>query len=312
MTTALFSHDACHNHDTGQGHPEQPARYDAVMAALAGPEFVALARREAPKAGVEQIARVHPRAYVEAMLASVPEKNLFPVDTDTILSPGSGKAMLRSAGAGIAAVDAVMAGEVQNAFCVVRPPGHHAEPQTPMGFCFFNNIAIAAAHALAAHKLERVALVDFDVHHGNGTQTWAEREPRAFFCSTHQSPLYPGTGMANEHGGHGNILNVPLPAGAGGKSFMAAIEGQAVPALEAWKPQILFISAGFDAHANDPLAGMSLLEEDFAAATRALCAMAARQCGGRVVSVLEGGYNIDALARSAAAHVLSLMEAGKA
>jgi acetoin utilization deacetylase AcuC-like enzyme len=225
---------------------------------------------------------------------------------DTFLTDDSREAVWRAAGAGVAAVDAIMAGEAHTAFCAVRPPGHHAEPATAMGFCIFNNIAIAALHALEAHGLSRVAVVDFDVHHGNGTQAAAEKEPRLFFASTHQSPLYPGTGAARERGRFGNILNAPLPAGADGAAFRAAFEGEVLPALAAFAPEFLFISAGFDAHRRDPLANMALEESDYAWATARLRAQAEISARGRIVSMLEGGYDLEALGASARAHVDAL------
>ncbi len=307
--TILYTHPACAGHDMGPGHPERPARLEAVARALSGPAFDALDRREAPRATLEQLSAMHPRAYVERLLGAVPERGRVALDADTSLSPGSGEAALRAAGAACAAVDAVFAGEAANAFCAIRPPGHHAEPERPMGFCLFNNVAIAAAHARAAHGAGRVAVMDFDVHHGNGTQAMFWSEPDLMFASTHQMPLYPGTGAPGERGAHGNIVNAPLPPGAGGAEFRAAMEGIVLPALDAFAPDLLVVSAGFDAHAADPLAGLRLVEEDFAWATRELVALAARHCGGRLVSSLEGGYDLDALAASAAAHVAALMAA---
>ncbi|HEY5597313.1 MAG TPA: histone deacetylase family protein [Kiloniellales bacterium] len=309
MTTALFTHLACLAHNPGSMHPERPARLEAVLNALEAEEFAALERREAPRAEKAQVARAHSMAYVEAILDAEPEIGLVGLDPDTYLSPGSGEAALRAAGAVCAAVDAVMAGEVANAFCAVRPPGHHAEPNRPMGFCLFNNIAVGALQARAAHGLRRIAVMDFDVHHGNGTQArfWDERD--LFYVSIHQSPLYPGTGRADERGIAGNILNVPLPPMAGSAEFRHAMSAAVVPALNRFAPEFLLVSAGFDGHAGDPLAGLRYDEDDFAWATGELMAVAKVHCQGRLVSTLEGGYVLDDLAASAAAHVRALMAA---
>ncbi len=306
LTTALFTHPACLAHDMGRGHPERPARLQAILDALDKPEFAALDRREAPPASVEEIASVHDRDYVEEVLRAVPKTGLAQLDPDTALSPHSGEAALRAAGAVVAAVDAVATGEAANAFCAVRPPGHHAERAAAMGFCLFNNVAIGAMHARLRHGLRRVAVMDFDVHHGNGTQHMFERDPALFYASTHQWPLYPGTG-AREERGVGNICNAPLPAGAGSAEFRAAMSRDVLPAIAAFKPDLLMISAGFDAHRADPLASLELEADDFAWATAELMAVAAKCCAGRVVSTLEGGYDLAALAESAAAHVRALM-----
>ncbi|GAB4180007.1 MAG: histone deacetylase family protein [Thalassobaculales bacterium] len=308
MTTALITHQACLGHDTGPYHVERIARLEAVLAALSAPEFAGLARHEAPAASLEQLALVHDRAYVEAVLAAIPARGYHGLDGDTVVSPGSGEAALRAAGALVAAVDAVVGGAVRNAFCAVRPPGHHAEPGRAMGFCLFNNVAIAARHARSAHGLGRVAVVDFDVHHGNGTQAAFWNDPDILFASTHQMPLYPGTGRPSETGA-GNIVNAPLPPGADGAAFRRAFEARILPALEAFAPELVVVSAGFDAHEDDPLANLELTEADFAWATARLAQVAARHCGGRLVSSLEGGYDLGALARSAAAHVRELMVA---
>jgi acetoin utilization deacetylase AcuC-like enzyme len=309
MTTALFTHTACLGHDPGRAHPERPARLEAVLAALDAPDFAALDRREAPRADVAQVARAHSTAYVEEILDAVPAQGLVGIDPDTFLSPGSGEAILRAAGAVCAAIDAVMAGEAANAFCAVRPPGHHAEPHRAMGFCLFNSVAVGALHARDAHGLTRIAVVDFDVHHGNGTQArfWSDRD--LFYASTHQSPLYPGTGLAEEHGVGGNIVNVPLPAKAGSAAFRLAMSETIVPALNRFAPELLLISAGFDAHVDDPLAGLCFTTDDFAWATGELMAVANSHCECRLVSTLEGGYDLDALAASAAAHVRVLLTA---
>ena len=308
MATLLLTHPACLQHDTSPGHPESAERLKAVLAALDAPEFARLIRRQAPRADLAAIARVHPRDFIDRCLAAVPKTGYAAIDGDTILSPGSGEAALRAAGALCAAVDGVMAGEADNAFCAVRPPGHHAEPTQAMGFCLFNNVAIGALHARAAHGCARVAVVDFDVHHGNGTQAAFEADPDLFFASTHQSPLYPGTGLASERG-VGNIVNVPLDPGANGAEFRVALREFILPALSDFGPDFILISAGFDGHREDPLANLNLTEEDFAWATREILAVARACCDGRVVSTLEGGYDLDALAASVSAHVRELMAA---
>lgn len=309
MTTLLYSHEACVRHDPGDMHPECPARLEAVLTALSAPEFDALERREAPRAEVEQIARVHPRAYVDALLAAVPDEGRRGIDGDTILSPGSGEAALRAAGALCSAVDAVMAGEADNAFCAVRPPGHHAEPAQAMGFCLFNNVAVGALHAREVHRCHRIAVIDFDVHHGNGTQASFWDDPDLFYASTHQSPLYPGTGAPRERGVATNICNAVLSPSAGSEEFRNAMRASVLPALTRFDPDFILISAGFDAHRDDPLANLELVEEDYVWVTDELIAVARHACAGRIVSTLEGGYNLAALGSSTAAHVRSLMAA---
>jgi acetoin utilization deacetylase AcuC-like enzyme len=306
MTTALFTHPACLAHDTSQRHPESPARLTAVLRALSGDSFATLDRREAPRASRDELALIHPPAFIDAVMRAIPAKGHSALDPDTIVSPGSGEAALRAAGAVVAAVDAVMAEEVANAFCAIRPPGHHAEPARAMGFCLFNNVAIGAAHA--RHRgCARVAVVDFDVHHGNGTQAAFESDGDFFYASTHQGDFYPGTGYSDETG-VGNIVNVPLPAGAGSIPFRAAYDGTIFPALATFRPEFLLISAGFDAHRADPLAQLMVEESDFAWVTERLLDIAADHAGGRVVSTLEGGYDLSALAASVAAHVAVLMQ----
>jgi len=307
MATLLYTHPACLKHDTGPHHPERPERLRAILAALQGETFAALERREAPRAEKAQLTRVHPEGYVNWVLGQIPREGWAGLDADTIVSSDSGEAALRAAGAVCAAVDAVLAGEARNAFCAVRPPGHHAEPEQAMGFCLFNNVAVAAQQARTAHGLKRVAVVDFDVHHGNGTQAVFERDADLFYASTHQSPLYPGTGQAHERGTAGNVVNAPLPPFAGSAEFRAAMEGVVLPALDAFRPELVLISAGFDAHTRDPLASLNLVEDDYAWVTRQLCAVAARHAKGRVVSALEGGYDLKALAASVSAHVDALL-----
>jgi acetoin utilization deacetylase AcuC-like enzyme len=308
MTTLLYSHAACLDHDPGSYHPESPERLRAVLAALSAAEFAGLDRREAPRAALDDIARVHPRGYIDAVLAAIPSSGHAGLDADTIVSPGSGEAALRAAGAVCAAVDAVMAGEAGNAFCAVRPPGHHAEPGRPMGFCLFNSVAIGALRARDFHDCARVAVIDFDVHHGNGTQAMFETDATLFYASTHQSPLYPGTGARSETG-VGNIVNVPLAPNSGTVPFQRAFNEFILPALEDFRPDFLLVSAGFDAHRRDPLAQLDLTEADYGWVTQILARCAARHCQGRLVSVLEGGYDLGALGASAAAHVRALMAA---
>ncbi|MFM8614061.1 MAG: histone deacetylase family protein, partial [Alphaproteobacteria bacterium] len=283
-----------------------PDRWRAVTRALEAEAFGALLRAEAPRATREQILRVHPEAYLDAIMESAPaEGDRVALDADTILSHGSIEAALRSAGAAVAAVDEVCTGPIRHAFCATRPPGHHAEPSRPMGFCVFANAAIAARHAQAVHGLKRIAVADFDVHHGNGTQACFEADASLMLASSHQWPLYPGTGAPQERG-VGNIFNATLPPGADGAAFRAVWERLLLPALDAFAPELLIISAGFDAHVADPLAQLRLTEADFAWITQELCALAARHAEGRVVSVLEGGYDLAALGASVAAHVRAL------
>ena len=305
--TQFYTHSCFLDHDTGPHHPERPDRLRAVLRALEAPAFVGLDRIEAPVATRAQIERVHPSAQVDGVLQSIPKDGLASIDADTVVSAGSGIAAFHAAGALCAAVDAVVGGATPHAFCAVRPPGHHAEPSRAMGFCLFNSVAIGAMQARAAHGLERVAVIDVDVHHGNGTQAFAWDDPNFFYASTHQMPLYPGSGRVVEKGA-GNIVNVPLQAGADGEAFRAVISETVIPALRRFAPEVVMISAGFDAHARDPLANLNLVADDYAWVTRELMAVAEDVAEGRVVSCLEGGYDLDALAESAAAHVLALME----
>ena len=309
MVTLLYSHEACIDHNPGQGHPERPARLEAVLSALEEAEFSGLERREAPLASRDQVIRVHGAAYHDQVMAAIPEQGQRGLDADTIVSPRSGEAALRAAGAVCAAVDTVMAGEAKNAFCAVRPPGHHAEPERAMGFCLFNSVAIGALQAREVHGAHRVAVVDFDVHHGNGTQAMFWDDPDLFFASSHQMPLYPGTGSPNETGSANNILNLPLHPMSGSDEFRIVMSQTLLPRLAKFQPDFVLISAGFDAHEDDPLAGLRFHEEDFGWATTEILRVAESACGGRVVSTLEGGYDLDALAVSAAAHVRALLAA---
>jgi len=310
LATALITHAACLEHDPGPYHPECPDRLRVVLQALDGPAFASLIREEAPRATKEQLVRVHPARIVDAILAIRPQEgDTVNIDADTAMSAGSAEAGLRAAGAAVHAVDLVMHGAVKNAFAAVRPPGHHAEPSRPMGFCLFNNAGIAAQHARAVHGLKRVAVLDFDVHHGNGTQALFAQNPELFYGSSHQHPFYPGTGDAWERGIANNIINIPLRERDSSAAFRDAWAGAIIPELEAFAPELLIISAGFDAHREDPLAQIRLETEDFAWITDALLAVAEKHGGGRVVSVLEGGYDLEALAASAAIHVRGLMNA---
>lgn len=305
--TALFTHPASLNHLTPPGHPEQVARIKAITQALANPAFDGLDRIDAPIGKDADILRAHPAAHIAAIRAASPKSGMCSLDADTHMSEGTLEAALRAVGGIVSAVDRVMEGRNKNAFVAMRPPGHHAESQTAMGFCFFGTVVIGAKHALETHGLERVAIVDFDVHHGNGTQDLVWKDQRILFASTHQMPLYPGTGAAHETGEFGNVINVPLNEGADGQVFRAKMRDIVLPALAAHKPEMIFISAGFDAHRDDPLAGLNLLEDDFNWATKQICDIADETAKGRVVSTLEGGYDLDALATSVAGHVKVLM-----
>lgn len=312
MPVALITHEACLGHDTGPGHPERIDRLRAVLAALDETRFPNLLREAAPRATAEQIARVHDTGYVADILAiDVPEGELAALDGDTIVSPGSVAAALHAAGAGVRAVDLVMEGKVRAAFAAVRPPGHHARPARAMGFCLFNSVAVAAHHARDQWGLKRVAVADFDVHHGNGTQEEFWADPDLFFASSHQSPCYPGTGSRNEQGAAGNIANAPLPPGSGGPEFRRAWKDLLLPAIDRFAPELVIVSAGFDAHRRDPLAQLHLDADDFAWVTRELVALAGRHARGRIVSLLEGGYDLEALAESAAAHVAALRDSAR-
>ena len=303
--TLIFAHATSAQHITPAGHPERVDRIAAVERGLAG---LAVKRRISPLAAQVDILRCHPQAYIDRIRLAEPASGTVQLDADTWMSPGSYQAALRAVGGACAAVDAVLAGQDKTAFVVARPPGHHAETATPMGFCLFGTVAIAAKRALYHHGLERVAVVDFDVHHGNGTQDLLWHEPRAFLATSQQMPLWPGTGDPSQTGAHGQILNLPLPPESTGAMMRAAYEAQVFPALDAFKPDLILISAGFDAHAADPLANLNWHEDDFAWLTHRLCDLAASHAQGRGVSCLEGGYDLGALQTSVAAHVSVLME----
>ncbi|GIT92625.1 acetoin utilization protein [Jannaschia pagri] len=304
--TLLITHPDALDHVNPPGHPEQVARLRVILEALDGMD---LERREAVEATDEQLLRCHPAEYLDAIAGAVPSEGWAQLDADTFLSPGTWRAARLAAGAAVQAVDAVMGG-APNAFVAMRPPGHHAETQTPMGFCTLGNVAIAAKHALDGHRVSRVAVVDFDVHHGNGTQDLLWDEPRARFYSTHQMPLWPGSGAPSDQGAHGNVVNLPLPPNSDGRAFRKAMEDVILPGLDTFAPELLFISAGFDAHRADPLAQLNWTTEDFAWATERLCDVADQHCAGRVVSCLEGGYDLVALAEAVAAHVDVLRRRG--
>jgi acetoin utilization deacetylase AcuC-like enzyme len=309
MTTLVYTHAACLKHDPGASHPESPQRLKAVLEVLETPAFRDLEWREAPMGTRMQAMLVHDQDFVDAIADAAPTGGgRIALDGgDTVMSAGSWEAVMRCIGAACAGVDAVMAGEADNVFCATRPCGHHAEPDRAMGFCIFNQAAIAAVHALKAPGIERVAVVDFDVHHGNGTQAAFFARPELFYASSHQSPLYPGTGLSSEHGVSGNIVNVPLPPGCGSQLFRERIERDMLPALREFKPDFIIISAGFDAHRLDPLAGMNLEDDDFHWVTEKLMRIADETCDGRIVSILEGGYSGEGLAGGTEAHVKALM-----
>ena len=303
MPLRVYTHEACLLHDTGPAHAERPERLRVVVDALRD-AYPNLDWRQAPIATRGQLLRVHSEHLLEAVLESNPAE-LMQLDPDTVLSPRSAEAALRAAGAVAAAVDAVMIGAARRAFCAVRPPGHHATSDAAMGFCLFNSIAVAARHAIDAHGLERVAVVDFDVHHGNGTQAIFEHDRRVLYASSHQAPLYPWTGDRSETGA-GNIFNATLPPGSDGALFRRIWGDRLLPAIDDFAPQLLLISAGFDGHRRDPLAELQLDAADFGWLSEALVALADRHCQGRVVSALEGGYDLDALAECSVAHLRAL------
>jgi acetoin utilization deacetylase AcuC-like enzyme len=307
MTTLLVTHPACLDHQTPPGHPERSDRLRAIDKALGGERFASLTRALAPEASFDMVALCHSELEIGEIRHRAPKEGYAYIDADTSMSPGSLEAILRSTGGAVAAADAVMTGEVQNAFVATRPPGHHAEIGKPMGFCFFNNAAIAARHAQRKYGLARAAIVDFDVHHGNGTQDifWADKS--VMYCSTHEMPLFPGTGAANERGDHDTIVNAPMRAGDGSIPFREAFEHVILPRLRDFAPELLIISAGFDAHYRDPLANMALDSADYRWVTQQLMDVADASAGGRIVSVLEGGYDLQGLSESVDAHVTTLM-----
>lgn len=309
MQTALFQHQSFLGHDTGAGHPERPERMTAVHRVLEDEAFALLERIEAPAGTEDQILGVHAAHHLQRVQAAMPESGLAMITGDTVACPATLTSALHAVGAACAAVDGVAAGTLRNAFCAVRPPGHHAESDRAMGFCFFNNAAIAAHHAVHHHGMERVAVLDFDVHHGNGTQEIFWKRPDLFYGSTHQEHIFPGTGRADERGDHNTIVNAPLPMGSNGAAMLAAFDERILPALRTFHPELIIISAGFDAHRLDPLAGLAWTEDDYEAVTRRIMTAADELCGSRLVSVLEGGYHLDALAHSVARHLRLLMEA---
>src|SRR3974390_594323 len=307
MSTLLVSHRACLEHLTPAGHPERPDRLRAIEQVLEAEAFQDLAREQAPLGTKEQIALCHPTDYVDEIESASPDYGLVRLDADTTMSPGSYEAALRGVGGGILAADEVIAGKVRNAFVAVRPPGHHAETARPMGFCLFNSAAIVARHAQKRHGVERAAIVDFDVHHGNGSQDIFWSDKTVMYCSTHEMPLYPGTGSVGERGVHNNIVNAPLRAGDSGDQFREAFETAILPRLRDFKPDFLVISAGFDAHPRDPLANLNLLEPDYAWVPKKLMEIADESAGGRIVSLLEGGYDLQGRLRWVYAPETALM-----
>ncbi|WP_170451706.1 histone deacetylase family protein [Ruegeria arenilitoris] len=308
MKTAVLTHADCLGHVTPEGHPERVARLEHILHAL---ESLDLQRVTAPLAADDDLLRIHPESYIREIRDSRPTEGFRQIDGDTFMSPGSVDAAYRAAGAVVRAVDMVLGGEAPNAFCAIRPPGHHAERETAMGFCLFGNAALAAKHALDHHGLDRVAVVDFDVHHGNGTQDLLWDEARALVITSQQMPLWPGSGRPDETGEHDTIVNIPLAPGTAGAEMRAAYEAQAFPRLRAFKPELIIISAGFDAHQDDPLANLNWSTDDFAWITEQLCRIADELCGGRIVSTLEGGYDLNALAKATRAHVEELMKAAR-
>ncbi len=305
MATALITHPSCLRHEMGPYHPECPERLTAIADRLIAAGLdVHLTPCEAPAATDEQLLRVHSQAYLDDLEAAHPASGLHYIDPDTALNPHSLSAARHAAGAAVLATDFVVAGTCKTAFCPVRPPGHHAERRRAMGFCIYNSVAVGARHALEAHGLERVAVVDFDVHHGNGTEDVFTGDERVLMVSTFQHPLYPYSGFDSTAA---NMVNVPLAAGSGGEQFREVVKRFWLPALDAFRPELIYISAGFDAHREDPLAGLEFTEDDYAWVTRELCAVAARHARGRIVSMLEGGYALPALGRCAAEHVRELI-----
>jgi acetoin utilization deacetylase AcuC-like enzyme len=308
MSTLLITHPACLDHHTPSGHPESVQRLMVIEKALSDSFFAPLVREVAPLATLDDLKLAHEASYIEALYTVSGTVEDVWLDGDTVISPGSWEAALRGAGAAILGVDKVLKEEMQNVFCSIRPPGHHAEKAQGMGFCLVNHTAIAALHALERHGLERVAIIDWDVHHGNGTQDIVWNDPRLFYASTHQMPLFPGTGFPFETGAHHNVLNIPLGEGDGSEAFRDAFTRSILPAIENFRPKLIILSAGFDAHHDDPLGGLMLDEKDFGWATRTVMDAAQKLCVGRIVSLLEGGYDLNALALSVSAHVQALMK----
>jgi acetoin utilization deacetylase AcuC-like enzyme len=309
MTTLLLTHRASLDHLTPPGHPERPDRIRAVDQVLGESRFEKLVREEAPEGTLDLVRLCHDEHYVEELRRIAPDKGLIYLDGDTSMSPGTWETVMRTVGGAVAATDAVMSGAADNAFLAMRPPGHHAETSKPMGFCFFDHAAIAARHAQRKYGIARAAVVDFDVHHGNGTQDIFWGDPTMMYCSTHQMPLFPGTGASGERGEHDTIVNAPLAPNDGSAKFRSAFENLILPQLQKFAPEFIVISAGFDAHRRDPLANINLDAEDFGWVTRKLLDVAHASAGGRVVSVLEGGYDLQGLKESVAAHVTALMGA---
>jgi acetoin utilization deacetylase AcuC-like enzyme len=309
VSTLYLCHPSALDHQTPPGHPERPDRIRAIERILEHERFAPLHREQAPMGTPQMAALAHPQAYVDAIAEVAPKEGMVAIDADTTMSPGTYEAAMRGVGAAVQGVDEVMTGKVKNAFSAMRPPGHHAERTRAMGFCFYNNAAIAARHAQKAHGAERVAIMDWDVHHGNGSQDIFWSDPSVMYASTHQMPLYPGTGAVSERGDHGTIVNTPLSPGDGSEIFREALETVVLPRLAAFGPDLIVISAGFDAHWRDPLANLNLTEADFGWATVKLMELAEKRCQGRIVSVLEGGYDLEGLSRSVAAHVTALMGA---
>ena len=307
MTTLLLSHPASLDHLTPPGHPERPDRIRAVEQVLGQDRFKSLVRGQAPEGSLDSVLLCHNEHYVDELRHIAPKEGMVYLDGDTSMSPGTWEAVMRGVGGAIAATDAVIAGDADNAFVATRPPGHHAEISRPMGFCFFDQAAIAARHAQRKHGIGRVAIVDFDVHHGNGTQDIFWADPTVMYCSTHQMPLFPGTGASGERGEHDTIVNAPLASGDGGAKFRSAFENLILPQIQKFAPELLIISAGFDAHRRDPLASLELDASDFGWVTRKLMDAAHASADGRIVSVLEGGYDLQGLQESVAEHVTALM-----
>jgi acetoin utilization deacetylase AcuC-like enzyme len=306
MSTLYLTHHACLEHQTPAGHPERPDRLRAVEEALTAERFALLDRGEAPEGDLDQVLLCHNEHYVTELRHMAPTSGIVYLDGDTSMSPGTWEAVMRGVGGSIAATEAVISGSHSNAFVAVRPPGHHAEIGKPMGFCFFDNVAVAARHAQRKFGIARAAIIDFDVHHGNGTQDIFWADPTVMYCSTHQMPLFPGTGARDERGDHDTIVNAPLAAEDGSREFRSAFDNLILPQLEKFSPELILISAGFDAHYRDPLASLNLRAEDFGWVTRKLMDLADKCAGGRVVSVLEGGYDLQGLQESVAAHVGAL------